>query len=133
MVNAPLKAICPLKYPVLLVFSVATAVSSLPWVLQQCSQGAGGLRKCSSAQVRPVPTWPLLCWPWPPDVGFHSQMPVVLLNILLPNRKVNKQLTFTNALLLVVFLSSPDVLRCGVPDASPLTGSPAPVMTNCVA
>lgn len=103
MVNAPLKAICPLKYPVLLVFSVATAVSSLPWVLQQCSQGAGGLRKCLSTQVRPVQTWPLLCWPWPPDVGFHSQMPVVLLSILLPNKKVNKQLTFTNALLLVVF------------------------------
>ena len=54
MANAQLKAICPLKYPVLSVFSVATAVSSLPRVLRRRWRGPGGLRKCSSAQVRPA-------------------------------------------------------------------------------
>lgn len=54
MANAQLKAICPLKYPVLSVFSVATAVSSLPRVLRRRWRGPGGLQKCSSAQVRPL-------------------------------------------------------------------------------
>lgn len=60
---------------------------------------------------------------WPPAAGLQSQTLLVWLSIFLPNRKVNKQLTFTNALLLGYFFPyPPDVLKCVAPDASPPTG-----------
>lgn len=73
--------------------------------------------------ARPIPRQGPCTAARPPAVGFQSQIPVVLLSLLLPNRKVNKQLTFPNALLLGdFFLRSPDVLKCVAPDASPPTG-----------
>lgn len=102
-------------------FSVTIAVSSLS---QDPARAGGRVRKRPAAQVRPFQArapFPQLPGrqPW----ALRVELQLFCFSILLPNRKVNKQLTFTNALLLgYFFLYSPDVLKCAVPDASPPTG-----------
>lgn len=60
MANAQLKAICPLKYPVLLLFSVATAVGSLPRAPQRRARGQ---EASGSARARPGEAHPHLATP----------------------------------------------------------------------
>ena len=107
-------------------FSVTIAVSSL-WqdlsAIARTGRESGRGMPSLLGGGHPIPRQGPFTTARPPAVGFQSQTPVVLLSLLLPNRKVNKQLTFPNALLLgYFFLRSPDVLKCVAPDASSPTG-----------